>query len=72
MNGHLMPESPRTQAFSDGDFVDAADSATFESLAPANVKVIAQIAACGDSDVERAVTAARRAFESRPVGFASA
>lgn len=45
----------------DGDFLDAA---AFDSLAPASGKAIAQIAACGDSDVERAVIATRRAFES--------
>src|SRR5262249_23772887 len=64
MNGHLMPDITRTQAFISGDFVDAADGATFDSLAPATGKVIAQIAACGDVDVERAVSAARTAFES--------
>jgi 4-(gamma-glutamylamino)butanal dehydrogenase len=64
MNVQLLPDTTRTQAFIDGVFVDAADGATFDSLAPATGKVIAQIAACGDLDVERAVTVARTAFES--------
>jgi 4-(gamma-glutamylamino)butanal dehydrogenase len=64
MNVQLLPDRTRTQAFIDGVFVDAADGATFDSLAPATGKVIAQIAACGNLDVERAVTAARTAFES--------
>jgi gamma-glutamyl-gamma-aminobutyraldehyde dehydrogenase len=59
-----MPEKIHTQAFIDGGFTDAVDGATFDSLAPATGKVIAQIAACSDVDVDRAVTAARTAFES--------
>ena len=53
----------RTRAFVDGDFVDALDGATFESLAPATGSVIANVAACGEADVDRAVVAARAAFD---------
>jgi 4-(gamma-glutamylamino)butanal dehydrogenase len=35
MNVQLLPDTTRTQAFIDGDFVDAADGATFDSIAPA-------------------------------------
>lgn len=46
-----------------GEWVDAADGVTFESINPATGKVIAQVAAAGADDVDRAVTAARKAFE---------
>lgn len=58
-----LPDTLRTQAFIDGEFVDAVDGATFESVAPATGEVIAKISACGDADVDRAVSAARGAFD---------
>jgi gamma-glutamyl-gamma-aminobutyraldehyde dehydrogenase len=63
MTSTTLPDTIRTQAFIDGKFVDALDGATFESLAPATGQVIAKVAACGDADVDRAVAAARAAFE---------
>jgi len=51
---------PRTQAFIDGRFVDAADGRTFTSRNPANGRPVADVAECGWEDVDRAVTAARR------------
>jgi gamma-glutamyl-gamma-aminobutyraldehyde dehydrogenase len=60
----VLPDTIRTQAFIDGAFVDAADGATFESVAPATGQVIAKIAACAAVDVDRAVAAARAAFEA--------
>ena len=53
----------RTQAFIDGRFVDAASGATFDTENPATGKVIAQVAAGGAEDIDRAVKAARRSFE---------
>ena len=58
-----LPDTIRTQAYIDGAFVDAADGATFDSFAPATGQVIAKIAACGEADVDRAVAAARAAFD---------
>jgi gamma-glutamyl-gamma-aminobutyraldehyde dehydrogenase len=58
-----LPPTIRTQAFIDGEFVDAADGATFDSLAPATGASIAAVAACAEADVDRAVGAARAAFE---------
>jgi gamma-glutamyl-gamma-aminobutyraldehyde dehydrogenase len=52
------------QAYIDGQFTDASDAATFETLNPATGKAIANIAACGPADVDRAVASARTAFES--------
>jgi phenylacetaldehyde dehydrogenase len=50
----------------DGKWVDAASGKTFPSYDPATGEVIAQVAEGDREDVERAVHAARRAFESGP------
>jgi 4-(gamma-glutamylamino)butanal dehydrogenase len=54
----------RHQAFIGGRFVDAVSGETFESVNPATGEVLAQVAACDAPDVDRAVAAARRAFET--------
>jgi len=54
----------RTQAFIDGTFTNAQSGKTFTTENPATGKPLAQIAAGDASDVDRAVKAARRAFES--------
>src|SRR3954451_8812204 len=46
-----------------GEKLDAADGATFETLDPATGNVITTAAQGGAADVERAVAAARAAFE---------
>ncbi len=53
----------RNQAFIDGKFVDAASGKTFESINPATGEVLAHVAECDEEDVNRAVAAARTAFE---------
>ena len=58
----VLPDTIRTQAYIDGAFVGALDGATFDSFAPATGEVIAKVAACSDADVDRAVAAARAAF----------
>jgi aminomuconate-semialdehyde/2-hydroxymuconate-6-semialdehyde dehydrogenase len=50
--------------FIDGRFVDAADGATFESISPIDNAPIATVAEGGAEDVDRAVRAARRAFDT--------
>ena len=50
--------------FIGGDFVAAADGRTAEVVNPANDKVIAQVPASAQEDVDRAVEAAATAFES--------
>ena len=55
----------RTRAFIDGRFVDAASGATFASISPIDGRRLAEVAACDAEDVDRAVAAARRAFEDR-------
>jgi acyl-CoA reductase-like NAD-dependent aldehyde dehydrogenase len=53
----------RSQAFIDGRFVAAADGATFAAISPRDGSVIAEVARGGPEDIDRAVRAARRAFE---------
>jgi len=55
---------PRTQAYIDGRYVDAASGGTFECISPADGRLIADVASCTAPDVDLAVAAARRAFES--------
>ncbi len=54
----------RTEAFIDGGFVPAAEGATFDDVSPRDGTVIASVAAGAAEDVDRAVRAARRAFEA--------
>lgn len=51
-------------AFIDGESTAAADNATLTTRNPATGEALAEIAACDADDVERAVGAARRSFES--------
>ena len=53
----------RTEAFIDGRLCPAAGGKTFASVNPANGQRITDIASCEAEDVDRAVAAARRAFE---------
>ncbi|MCY4516325.1 MAG: aldehyde dehydrogenase family protein [Acidimicrobiaceae bacterium] len=59
-------EKKSVQHFIDGEFVDSADGATFESISPIDNEVVADVALGGAEDVDRAVRAARRAFEEGP------
>ncbi|MBB4865770.1 gamma-glutamyl-gamma-aminobutyraldehyde dehydrogenase [Pseudomonas nitritireducens] len=52
-----------TRAFIDGRFQDAASGKTFATRNPATGEHLADIAACTSADVDRAVAAARQAFE---------
>jgi gamma-glutamyl-gamma-aminobutyraldehyde dehydrogenase len=52
------------RAFIDGQFSDAAGGETFPSINPGNGSKLASITACHPEDIDRAVAAARRAFES--------
>ena len=61
---HADALSLRHQAFIDGAFVDAASGETFDCINPATNGVLAQVASCGEEDVNRAVAAARRAFDA--------
>jgi 4-(gamma-glutamylamino)butanal dehydrogenase len=49
-------------AYIDGESVPALSGATFENLNPATATPLGPVAACDKADVDRAVAAARRAF----------
>ena len=53
-----------SMAFIDGERRAAASGQNFESLNPATGAVLGTVAACDSADVDRAVDAARRAFEA--------
>ncbi|CAE6904976.1 aldehyde dehydrogenase [Vibrio sp. B1FLJ16] len=52
-----------TQSYIDGRYCDAVSGQTYETVNPATGQVIAQVSACGSEDVDKAVAAARRAFD---------
>ncbi|HEV2310050.1 MAG TPA: aldehyde dehydrogenase family protein, partial [Acidimicrobiia bacterium] len=47
----------------DGKLVDAASGATFANVNPATEEIIGQVADAAPEDMERAIGAARRAFD---------
>ncbi|SDG01290.1 aldehyde dehydrogenase (NAD+)/phenylacetaldehyde dehydrogenase [Sinosporangium album] len=49
--------------FIDGEFADALDGKTFETIDPGTGKVLSTVAEASERDVDRAVAAARRATE---------
>jgi 4-guanidinobutyraldehyde dehydrogenase/NAD-dependent aldehyde dehydrogenase len=54
--------APRTQAFINGRYVDAASGATFDCLSPIDGRLLAKVAATDAADVDAAVANARSAF----------
>jgi acyl-CoA reductase-like NAD-dependent aldehyde dehydrogenase len=57
--------APRAELFIDGRFVAAASGQTFEDIAGRDGRLVARVAEGGGEDIDRAVLAARRAFEDR-------
>ncbi|MFD7961011.1 aldehyde dehydrogenase family protein [Streptomyces zaomyceticus] len=55
--------APSYGLFIDGEFVEAADGKVFKTVSPSSEEVLAEIAQAGAEDVDRAVKAARKAFE---------
>ena len=55
-----------TQLLIDGKFVNSASGKTFETINPATGKPITSVQEAGKEDVDRAVKAARRAFDNGP------
>ncbi|KZE33529.1 aldehyde dehydrogenase [Crenobacter luteus] len=51
------------RAFIAGEYVAAANGKTFATVNPANRQTLAEVADCGEADVNRAVAAARAAFD---------
>ncbi|EFL34483.1 betaine aldehyde dehydrogenase [Streptomyces viridochromogenes DSM 40736] len=55
--------APSYGLFIDGEFADAADGKVFKTVSPSSEEVLSEIAQAGAEDVDRAVKAARGAFE---------
>ena len=49
--------------FINGEFVDPIDGRTFKTVSPATEEVLAEVTEAGTADVDRAVQAARRAYD---------
>ncbi|MEU5519264.1 aldehyde dehydrogenase family protein [Streptomyces sp. NPDC047860] len=49
--------------FIDGEFTEAADGKVFKTVSPSTEEVLSEVAEATEEDVDRAVKAARRAFE---------
>lgn len=62
--GRAADLRPPCLAFINGRFVPAADRRTFTDISPIHGRPLAEIARCGEADVERAARAARASFES--------
>ncbi|MEZ5805173.1 MAG: aldehyde dehydrogenase [Rhizobiaceae bacterium] len=54
----------QTRAYIGGKFVDSVSGKTFDSISPITGKALASVAECDEADVDRAVEAARKAFDS--------
>jgi aldehyde dehydrogenase (NAD+) len=55
--------APSYGLFIDGEFTEAADGKVFKSVSPSTEEVLSEVAQAGAEDVDRAVKAARKAFE---------
>ncbi len=55
--------------FIDGKFTDTVDGRLFKTISPATEEVLAEVTEAGPADVDRAVTAARRAYEHTWAGM---
>ncbi|HYN75662.1 MAG TPA: aldehyde dehydrogenase family protein [Candidatus Limnocylindria bacterium] len=54
---------PSYGLFIGGDFVDPLDGSTFKTISPATEEVLAEVTEAGRRDVDRAVVAARQAYD---------
>ncbi|WDV54089.1 aldehyde dehydrogenase family protein [Streptomyces coeruleorubidus] len=59
----IVDIAPSYGLFIDGEFVEAADGKVFKTVSPSTEEVLSEIAQAGEADVDRAVQAARKAFE---------
>ncbi|MFJ4689949.1 aldehyde dehydrogenase family protein [Streptomyces sp. NPDC088766] len=55
--------APSYGLFIDGEFTEAADGKVFKTVSPSTEEVLSEVARAGAEDVDRAVRAARKAFE---------
>ncbi|MEV6005328.1 aldehyde dehydrogenase family protein [Streptomyces sp. NPDC051976] len=59
----IVDLAPSYGLFIDGEFTEAADGTVFKTVSPSSEEVLAEVARAGEQDVDRAVKAARKAFE---------
>ena len=59
----IVDLKPSYGLFIDGQFVDTVDGRTFKTVSPASEEVLAEITEAGPTDVDRAVAAARKAYD---------
>ncbi|MFJ2948307.1 aldehyde dehydrogenase family protein [Streptomyces sp. NPDC087226] len=59
----IVDLAPSYGLFIDGEFTDAADGKVFKTVSPSTEEVLSEVAEAGEADVDRAVKAARKAFE---------
>jgi aldehyde dehydrogenase (NAD+) len=57
---------PKTELWIDGKWSPSESGRTFETMNPATEELIARVAEAHEADIDRAVRAARKAFESGP------
>ncbi|MFI1398531.1 aldehyde dehydrogenase family protein [Streptomyces sp. NPDC020681] len=59
----IVDIAPSYGLFIDGEFTDSSDGKVFKTVSPSTEEVLAEVAQAGEADVDRAVKAARKAFE---------
>jgi aldehyde dehydrogenase (NAD+) len=59
----ILDLKPSYGLFIDGQFVDTLDGRSFKTVSPASEEVLAEITEAGQADVDRAVAAARKAYD---------
>src|SRR3546814_20112638 len=62
----------KLQLYIDGAFCDAEDAQTYRSINPATGEEIAEVALASTRDAQRAIAAARTAFDTGPWRYAPA
>ncbi|MCM2577883.1 aldehyde dehydrogenase family protein [Streptomyces meridianus] len=60
----IVDIAPSYGLFIDGEFADASDGKVFKTVSPSSEEVLSEVAQASTEDVDRAVRAARRAFEA--------
>ena len=60
----IVDIKPSYGLFINGEFVDPVDGNRFKTISPASEEVLSEVASAGPSDVDRAVSAARKAYKS--------
>jgi len=54
---------PSYGLFIGGEFVESTDGSTFKTISPSSEEVLAEVTEAGEADIDRAVRAARKAFD---------